>query len=1169
MRASVVALLALALLLIAAAGASAAVTGSVSFTNDNSCTYRYWTVPEDVTLLTATVVGGAGGHSKHTGHGGLGASVVAEIAVRPGDQLAINVGVWGSSSSDGGCGIAHGGARGDASSGTGRDGYGGGSGSIVSSYDGRTGAITQLIVAGGGGAGGGNGQHAGGAGADGGRSLLPGSAGGGAFAGSGGGSGGCSGCRVGPNGTSGGDSVSPSGAGGGGGGGYPYSGAGGNGGPLGGGGGGGAGESYAAPGVTVDSIGASDRACAWPDGASADCDGRVTLTWDNRPTDLAVVSGDGQQIAAGGSFPQPLTALVTNAERQPIDGVAVTFTLPAAGAGATFAHGPATTATVLTGPDGRAVSPALEANGTAGPWRATAAAADVGSTGFALANTAAPTVTHLSTAATTSVAGEAVTFSAKVATATAPFANWTGTVQFLVDGAPVGAPVAVGDDGDAATFSTRFGIDSSSVGAHTVQAVYAGDRNHLGSRSNVVTQTVAPAATATVVTASPRVSDTGEAVTVTAQVRAEAAAGGAIPAGTVDVYLAPAPGAPAVLVQPDVALDAAGRAVFVTAPLGAPGSYDLRVAFSGSASFRASSGTATQNVGPTATATLVTSSVNPSVSGEPFTLTATVSRAGDAGDAPVGNVTFSAGGRALCPATPVREDDEPGDGDGIATCVVGGGLQARPNLVTVAFTDPDPSGGYDPSQGSLTQQVVAARTATTLTATPSSGVYGADVRVRARVAPVAPGAGLANGTVQFLVEDLAVGLPVEVVRGVATSDPIAGLTVGAHRIEAAYEDDGDPVAMRSSSGALTFTVARAPTTLAITTEAQPAAAAQPVVLTARAQAGGDAGAVSGNVQFLVDGAAVGDAVPLRDGLARSAPLRLAAGAHAVVAQLNGGSRFAPALATFTQHVAAAPPFTPPPAAETPAEAAAEAAAAAAERPLVALETGVVEAGPNGVANVVVGCRAPAGARCAGRLTLTSRTRLAARLLTGAARARGWRRAGVVLGAARYAVAAGELRAVRVQLTPAAERVLTAQGSLRLTATAAPAVAAEATVTRSLRVVARRAPALWLSGAALPASRGGSLAVRVRCPAWARCMGRLTLGGGRGGGSARAAASTRVVVSGGAVRTVRLRLSAPARRALADAGRLRLRLQATTDLRAGRSTTTGRTVTVLAPARSRR
>ncbi len=140
---------------------------------------------------------------------------------------------------------------------------------------------------------------------------------------------------------------------------------------------------------------------------------------------------------------------------------------------------------------------------------------------------------------------------------------------------------------------------------------------------------------------------------------------------------------------------------------------------------------------------------------------------------------------------------------------------------------------------------------------------------------------------------------------------------------------------------------------------------------------------------------------------------------------------------------------------------------------------------------MLGCRAPVGASCAGRLTLTSRTRLAAGLV--APGSRGWRRAGVVLGTAPYTVAAGSTRAVRVTLTPAAKRVLAAQGALRLTATAVPAVAADATVTRPLRVTARRAPALWLSGAALDAGRDGSLAVQVRCPAWAQCSGRLTLG----------------------------------------------------------------------------
>lgn len=173
----------------------------------------------------------------------------------------------------------------------------------------------------------------------------------------------------------------------------------------------------------------------------------------------------------------------------------------------------------------------------------------------------------------------------------------------------------------------------------------------------------------------------------------------------------------------------------------------------------------------------------------------------------------------------------------------------------------------------------------------------------------------------------------------------------------------------------------------------------------------------------------------------------------------------------------------------------------------------------------------------------------------------------MLGAERYSVAAGGQLAVRVPLTSAAKRVLAAQGGLRLTATAVPSSAAEATVARPLRLIARSAPALWLSGAAVTANREGSVAVQVRCPAWARCSGGLTLG--RAAAGARPAASARVIVPGGAARTVRLRLGASAQRALLRAGRQRLRLQATTDLPAGRSTTTRRTVTVVAPLRSTR
>jgi protocatechuate 3,4-dioxygenase beta subunit len=73
-------------------------------------------------------------------------------------------------------------------------------------------------------------------------------------------------------------------------------------------------------------------------------------------------------------YPRRLTARVVDANGRPIEGASVTFTLPSAatGAGATFLSGE-TQATRLTDRSGRASSPRLVANATAGRFTASAA----------------------------------------------------------------------------------------------------------------------------------------------------------------------------------------------------------------------------------------------------------------------------------------------------------------------------------------------------------------------------------------------------------------------------------------------------------------------------------------------------------------------------------------------------------------------------------------------------------------------------------------------------------------------------------------------------------------------------------------------------------------------------------------------------------------------------
>jgi protocatechuate 3,4-dioxygenase beta subunit len=109
----------------------------------------------------------------------------------------------------------------------------------------------------------------------------------------------------------------------------------------------------------------------------------ATFTLVNHASAVAITasrSNRAQTATVGTRYRRPLTARVVDANGRPIEGAGVTFTLPAAatGAGATFLGGESQ-ATRLTDATGRASSPPLVANTTAG--RFTAGAAVTGSSG--------------------------------------------------------------------------------------------------------------------------------------------------------------------------------------------------------------------------------------------------------------------------------------------------------------------------------------------------------------------------------------------------------------------------------------------------------------------------------------------------------------------------------------------------------------------------------------------------------------------------------------------------------------------------------------------------------------------------------------------------------------------------------------------------------------------
>src|SRR5205823_5238790 len=176
-----------------------------------------------------------------------------------------------------------------------------------------------------------------------------------------------------------------------------------------------------------------------------------------------------------------------------------------------------------------------------------------------------------------------------------------------------------------------------SVATHSITAVYGGDSNFNGSTSNTVSQVVNKANTTTSITSSQNPSGVGQTVIFTATVSA-VAPGTGTPSGTVSFRDSGTEIGTGPL--------SAGVATFSTSSLTA-GSHIITAVYLGDGSFNGStSGNLTQQVNKGNTTTTVSSSANPSVSGQSVTFTATVKTSSN-GPVTVGTVTFKDGANTL------------------------------------------------------------------------------------------------------------------------------------------------------------------------------------------------------------------------------------------------------------------------------------------------------------------------------------------------------------------------------------------------------------------------------------------------------------------------------------------------------------------------------------------
>jgi Big-like domain-containing protein len=385
-----------------------------------------------------------------------------------------------------------------------------------------------------------------------------------------------------------------------------------------------------------------------------------------------------------------------------------------------------------------------------------------------------PTRTTLTQSKPTTVAGEPVTFTA---TTQSVFAIPTGTalvpaqMMFIVDGTEY--PVNAAGDPARGTLT----LSDLSGGNHLITARYLGNDTFAFSEDISGTHTVTQGGSTTTLSSSVNPSVLDQTVTFTATVAPAAPATGT-PSGTVTFMDGSATLGTGTL--------SAGQATFSTSSL-TLGHRAITATYGATTSYGAStSNTVDQVVNQKQSATVLSSSPNPSVLGNPVTLTAVVSPAAPATGTATGTVTFMEG-----PTT-------------LGTAMLSGG-QATLTTAALGVGHHPISAAYggDPaflaSTSNTVDQVVNRRpSTTTLSSSSNPSRFGSSVTLTA----AATGAGGApTGTVTFY-DGLTALATVPLGNGVATFTT-SGLTPGSHALSAVYS--GDPV-FDVSTGTLTQTV---------------------------------------------------------------------------------------------------------------------------------------------------------------------------------------------------------------------------------------------------------------------------------------------------------------------------------------------------------------------------
>jgi hypothetical protein len=277
------------------------------------------------------------------------------------------------------------------------------------------------------------------------------------------------------------------------------------------------------------------------------------------------------------------------------------------------------------------------------------------------------------------------------------------------------------------------------------------------------------------------------------------------------------------------------------------------------------------------TTTTLTSSPNPSVAGQPVTLTAVV---GSTSGTPTGVVVFS---------------------DGVGSATMSGGsasitissLVAGSHSITAAYQG---SSAFSPSTSSSLNQVVNIATTTTTVASSVNPVR-INLTVTYTATVTSQYAGTATGTATF--QDGGSTIATVTLASNHATYTTSYKTAGTHAIAAIYS--GDASNTGSASPTLLEQVQGFPTRTALTTSGSPSLINQPVTFTATVTSGHRA-IPDGDLVTFYDGTAPLGSAALAGGTAAFTTSSLSVRTHTIKANYAGDATFAPSTGAVAQIV---------------------------------------------------------------------------------------------------------------------------------------------------------------------------------------------------------------------------------------------------------------------------